>query len=98
MTNREKRGVRIEAVLALVALALALVITFFSCELLAPRVSDPFSVLCATLFVTMIFINSFGACAIVLLLPWHIMKHYAVKPHGESRAHHAAGGAAIIRS
>ena len=98
MTKREQRGIRIEAVLTLIAVILAFSVTYLSCDFLAPRVNDLFSVFYATLFVTVIFINAFGACAILLLLPWHLIKNHMEKINRNSDTHIARGNQVLAQS
>lgn len=78
---------RVETILAGSAAVLAGGTTIQVCRLLAPRVTDPFSIIFASMFVTMVFVNSFGLFAIAILLPWHLIKRFI-----QSGFQHHAGG------
>lgn len=98
MTKREQRGIRVEAVLTFIAVILAFSVTYLSCELLSPRVNDLFSVFYATLFVTVVFINAFGACAIILLLPWHLIRRHMEKANSNSDTPVTTGNHVLAQS
>jgi len=84
---------RVETILAGSAALLAGGTTIQVCRLLAPRVTDPFSIMFASMFVTMVFVNSFGLFAIAILLPWHLVKRFL-----NSGLHHHAGPRVAVDS